>query len=56
MREEMDRPTIQCMHCGQWFYTLEEVRRHQTLNEMLMSQPQIFDWTLEVNYINGEWE
>lgn len=53
----LPRPfNIQCLHCGLWFKSIEDVRRHQTLNEMLANEPQIFEWSLEPNYINGEWE
>lgn len=47
---------IYCLHCGQQFESVEDVRRHQTLVEIAMNEPQILDWNLEPNYINGEWE
>lgn len=47
---------IYCLHCGQSFPTVERVRHHQTLAIIAAEEPQILDWTLEPNYINGEWE
>lgn len=52
-----DQPMpIYCLHCGQQFESVEDVRRHQTLVDIAMNEPQILDWNLETNYINGEWE
>lgn len=48
--------SIQCLHCGLWFRSIDDVRRHQTLVDIANNEPQILDWNLEPNYINGEWE
>lgn len=45
-----------CLHCGQYFPTPERVWHHLTLVDIINNEPQILDWTLEINMITGEWE